>query len=200
MKTAFFLLSLMVCLSCGDKKPEAISGNSELENVLENKIPVHDFEALSVLLNKNNDTTYVVNFWATWCKPCIKELPAFEKLNADYATQKVKVLLVSLDFPEKLESQVIPFIEKQNIKSEVVLLDDADANSWIPKVSPEWSGAIPATLIYKKGNTNFMDAASLLPNLKPNLKQFYNFHQHENKEFYSHKHLGPSGFCCFNRL
>lgn len=170
MKTAFFLLSLMVCLSFGDKKPEAISQNSELENVLESKIPVYDFEALSVWLNKTNDTTYVVNFWATWCKPCIKELPAFEKLNTEYGSQKVKVLLVSLDFPEKLESQVMPFIEKQNIKAEVVLLDDADANSWIPKVSPEWSGAIPATLIYKKGERKFYERSFTFAELETELK------------------------------
>ncbi len=170
MKTHLFLLLLVFCLSCGDKKPEAISENSNLENTLINNIPIYDFEELSLWLNKNNDTTYVVNFWATWCKPCIKELPAFEKLNSDYAPQKVKVLLVSLDFPDKLEGQVIPFIEKQNIKSDVVLLDDADANSWIPKVSPEWSGAIPATLIYKKGDRKFYERTFTFAELETELK------------------------------
>ena len=109
------------------------------------------------LLNKNNDTTYVVNFWATWCKPCVKELPAFEKLNKKYESKKLKVLLVSLDFPKQLESKVIPFVEDRNIKSEVILLKDPDANKWIPKVDSSWTGAIPATLIYKADNRKFYE-------------------------------------------
>ena len=67
----------------------------------------------------------------------------------------MKVVLVSLDFIDKMESQVVPFLKKNNIQSEVVLLDDADANSWIPKVSPQWSGAIPATVIYQNDTRKF---------------------------------------------
>jgi hypothetical protein len=62
----------------------------------------------------------------------------------------VQVILVSLDFTNQIESRLIPFIEKHNLKAKVILLDDPDANTWIDKVSPEWSGAIPATVI-KKG-------------------------------------------------
>ena len=45
---------------------------------------------------------YLIDFWATWCKPCIKELPAFEELNARYQDKGLKVVLVSLDFPDIL--------------------------------------------------------------------------------------------------
>lgn len=119
-------------------------------------IKVLDYSGLAPLLAKENDTTYVVNFWATWCKPCINELPAFEKLRENYSNEKVKVLLVSLDFPDKLETQVIPYVRK-HLKSEVILLDDADANNWIPKISKKWSGAIPATIIYKNKNRIFYE-------------------------------------------
>ena len=143
--------------SCTDKKTEATSQAVIKENIKNNdedftpiKVVSLNFEELQKKYFQNkNDTTYVINFWATWCKPCVKELPYFEKIAWDYSDKNVKVLLVSLDFPDKIESQVIPFMEKNNIKSEVVLLDDPDANSWIPKVSPDWSGAIPATVIYK---------------------------------------------------
>lgn len=111
-------------------------------------IPVMNFEEFKPWLHKENDSIYVVNFWATWCAPCVREIPAFEKLNAQYKDQKVKVLLVSLDFPNQLENRVIPFIERHQMKSTVFLLDDPNANAWIDKVSPEWSGAIPATMIY----------------------------------------------------
>jgi thiol-disulfide isomerase/thioredoxin len=121
-------------------------------------IPVYNFEGLDrAILQKNNDTTYVVNFWATWCKPCVKEMPYFEQLGEKYAKDRVKVIFVSLDFPDRLESQVVPFIEKNNIRSEVVLLDDDDANSWIPKVSDQWQGAIPATLMFSNVKRAFYE-------------------------------------------
>lgn len=137
-------------------------------------IPSYDFDQLTAeVFSKQNDTTYVVNFWATWCKPCVEELPAFEKLQATYATSNpVKVVLVSLDFPQKVESQVIPFIEKHQIQSQVILLDDADANGWIPKVDTTWSGAIPATLIFDKNVKQFYERSFTYEQLETELKPF----------------------------
>lgn len=111
-------------------------------------VPVYDYEGFEKYLESYDDSkTLVVNFWATWCIPCVKELPYFEEAHAYYKDTDVKVILVSLDFDTQLESRVIPFLKKKEIKSTVVLLDDPDANSWIDKVSPDWSGAIPATLV-----------------------------------------------------
>lgn len=118
-------------------------------------VKVKNFEQLKPLLHHQNDTLYVVNFWATWCAPCIQEVPYFEQIGQKYKDKKVKVLMVSMDFPNQLESRVIPFIEKQNMKNEVVLLDDPRQNKWIPQVDEEWTGALPATLIYKKGHRQF---------------------------------------------
>jgi thiol-disulfide isomerase/thioredoxin len=109
-----------------------------------------NFDQLEPYLNKNNDTIYLVNFWATWCAPCIKELPAIEKVEQKYANKKFKVLLVSLDFQKDLESRLNPFIKSKNIVSDVFLLNDPDQNRWIDKVDPNWSGEIPFTLIYGK--------------------------------------------------
>lgn len=95
------------------------------------------------------DTTYVVNYWATWCGPCVKELPYFEELHKKYNGQAFKQILVSLDSPKKVESKVVPFMNKNKIESEVVLLADGKYNNWIDLVDPSWSGAIPITLIIK---------------------------------------------------
>jgi thiol-disulfide isomerase/thioredoxin len=100
-----------------------------------------------------------VNFWATWCKPCVKELPAFEKLNEVYANDKVKVLLVSLDFIKHFETKVKPFVAEKNLKSDVILLNDPRSNQWIDKVSKEWSGAIPATVIYRGKDRLFYEGS-----------------------------------------
>ena len=121
------------------------------------KVPIVDFSAIKPLLEKSNDTTYVINFWATWCAPCIKELPYFEKLNSEYADQKVKVILVNLDFPTHYETRLIPFLEEKKIQSQVIMLDDPDANRWINEVDTRWSGSIPATVIYKKTNRKFFE-------------------------------------------
>ena len=98
-------------------------------------------------ISNNSDTTYIVNFWATWCSPCVKELPDFDSIHQLFADKKVKVILVTMDFKEELNSKVIPFIKQKNIKAEVDLLDEINGNYFIPKISESWSGAIPATLI-----------------------------------------------------
>ncbi|MCB0442848.1 MAG: redoxin domain-containing protein [Flavobacterium sp.] len=180
MKLLSLILFVLMFQSCLDKKSETTSEVAMKENIQTNEDDFNSKKVVSLnfdeleqrYLQKNNDSIYIINFWATWCKPCIKELPAFEKLASDYSDKKVKLLLVSLDFPDKLESQVIPFIKKNNIQSEVVLLDDADANSWIPKVSPQWSGAIPATVIYKKEDRKFYEQSFTFEVLETELKTF----------------------------
>jgi thiol-disulfide isomerase/thioredoxin len=117
------------------------------------KVAVYKIDNLLKRIHNNSDTLYIVNFWATWCKPCVAELPDFEKINAEYKTQKVKVLLVSMDFKEDIAKKLKPFIQKNNTVSEVVLLDELSGNEFIDKVSKQWGGAIPATLFTKKNNT-----------------------------------------------
>lgn len=94
-----------------------------------------------------NDTTYIINFWATWCAPCIKELPNFVQLQKQYNTDKLKVILVSMDFKSKLESSVQPFVKRNKIPLEVMLLDEKDQGAVIDQVDKSWSGALPGTLI-----------------------------------------------------
>jgi len=120
-------------------------------NVSSQEIAVFEkFSDFQHLLKKNNDTTYAINFWATWCKPCVKELPEFEEINQHFKNSKFKMILVSLDFDSQLDSKVRPFVKNQNLQSQVVLLADTKQNDWIDKVNTEWSGSIPVTVIYNK--------------------------------------------------
>ncbi len=100
------------------------------------------------ILKHDDDKIHVINFWATWCAPCIKELPYFEELQTKYP-EKYEVILVSLDFKNQYESRLIPFVKKKNYNSRVVMMGDPKANDWIDRVDPSWSGAIPATYIYR---------------------------------------------------
>lgn len=122
-------------------------------------------DKLNERLEKGRDTTFVVNFWATWCAPCIKELPHFEKLQQDKKSEKLKVLLVSVDFKSRLEKSVIPFVKKRGLKNEVYLLDEKDQQVYIDKIDKTWSGAIPATLFVKGLNRKFMETEFTFPSL-----------------------------------
>ena len=112
-------------------------------------------DLISELLDHlDEDKTYVINYWATWCKPCVEELPLFEQITMSGDTS-VEVILVSLDFPHQLESKFKPFLQERDLRSKVVLLLDGKYNDWIDKVDDSWSGAIPATLYIHNTNTYF---------------------------------------------
>lgn len=89
---------------------------------------------------------YVVNFWATWCKPCVAELPAFDKVSREFRGQHVKFILVNIEGEDSREKKIEPFVRKMGLDPDVVILLDQKPHIWIDKVDPSWSGAIPATL------------------------------------------------------
>lgn len=124
--------------------------------ILAQKVVAYDnFSALEKEVLSDKNTIYVVNFWATWCAPCVKELPYFEKLNSE--NKSIKVVLVSLDFKDQFESKLLPFVKNRKINSEVVLLTDKDYNTWLPMIDKDWSGSIPATLIIKNDKKFFAE-------------------------------------------
>ena len=168
MKYFIIVLSLFTLVSCKKNNPE--KENVQKENDL---IEVYNYEQLEKFLQSGQNRTYVVNFWATWCKPCIKELPYFEEIQVKYQGD-IKVILVSLDFPSKLESQLIPFVADKNIQSQVVLLDDPHENEWIPKVDTTWSGALPATLIMKGEKRVFYERSFTKEELENEILKFKN--------------------------
>lgn len=164
MKYFILVLALITLLSCQEKRVKKLSDN---EN---SKIEIYDFIGLEPLLTAEDDRTYVINFWATWCKPCIEELPYFEDLQAE--NKDIKVILISLDFPDKLESQLKPFIVEKKLKSQVVLLDDPYENEWIPKIDSTWSGAIPATLIFNRSKRIFYERSFTKISLMEEIEKF----------------------------
>lgn len=113
------------------------------------------FDDFQKAIIKEDDNVYVINFWATWCAPCIKELPFFEKLSTN--NTNVKVILVSLDSRKDLDKKLIPFIKRKKITAQVILLSDKDYNSWLPKIDKNWSGSIPATLILNGKKQSFIE-------------------------------------------
>ncbi|OUR99311.1 thioredoxin [Flavobacteriales bacterium 33_180_T64] len=172
MKYAFFIV-VIVSLSFGNVTHKLNFSEDLTSETSHDSLKVVDFNGLEKYLSrKDPNKTYVVNFWATWCAPCVKELPYFEQLNAEYSDNQVEVVLVSLDFPRQIESKLKPFLKKKGVKSEVVVLNDVDSNTWIPKVDENWSGAIPATIIYNKKRKVFYERSFNYQELETELQQF----------------------------
>jgi len=131
------------------------------------KIKIYNsFNEISEILKPKGDTTLFINFWASWCKPCVEELPAIEKVRNEYSNKKIKFLLVCLDDPSKIENMVLPLLKRLDIKAHVVLLDDTDYNSWIDKIDPSWSGAIPGSLIINQNGKKFYEKSFTYAELK----------------------------------
>jgi thiol-disulfide isomerase/thioredoxin len=132
------------------------------------------FGQLAPRLTTPSDTIFVVNFWATWCAPCVAELPFLEQLSQQYKDKKVKVLLVSLDHKTQVATKVIPFIQKKNLSLEVVVLSEKDPNKWVYKVDSTWSGSIPATLVFDKSKRQFYERSfDHFEDLEAVLKYFF---------------------------
>jgi thiol-disulfide isomerase/thioredoxin len=114
-------------------------------NIDEREVEVIKIEGLKSLLNEADHKVHIINFWATWCKPCVKELPRFVEASRNHPD--ISFSFVTLDFVEDLDTKVYPFLEKRNLNLRVLLMDEVDYNLWIDIVDPSWSGAIPATLM-----------------------------------------------------
>ncbi|HEY3875783.1 MAG TPA: TlpA family protein disulfide reductase [Candidatus Kapabacteria bacterium] len=134
MKLFGFAMMLLIGIVCS-------------EPLLAQSAKVIHFDQLSSMLERQNDTTYIFNFFATWCEPCVEEFPFFQQFSSEHRGEKVRVIFVSLDFKKAFRTHLLPFLKKHKVKNETVLLDAPDYNSWIDKVDSSWDGNLPATLI-----------------------------------------------------
>jgi len=146
---SFLLAALSPSIKENYLRPE-VAGDSLSVQVL-------NYDQLKPLLHSNSDTTFVVNFWATWCSPCVQELPFFLALDSMYRNEPFRLILVSLDFKKDYLRKLQPFVVERKLERNVVVLEDNRSDYWIDDIDKSWSGAIPATLVYKKGQRLFME-------------------------------------------
>lgn len=123
------------------------------------QITSYKAEDLMKRVEQGGDTLFIINFWATWCGPCIKELPEFDDLANHYKGKPVKILLVSLDFKNDYPAKIQKFVTKKKLQHEIAWLNETNANEFIPKIENEWQGSIPATLLImpSKGYRRFYE-------------------------------------------
>jgi thiol-disulfide isomerase/thioredoxin len=141
-------------------------------NLFSQKIWIYeDFKNQHV---QSPDTVYVINFWATWCSPCVKELPAFEKNVQTFKDKPVQFYFLSLDFGGNAHEKANSFLDKNGYSFDSYLTTDKNANEWIPKVDKSWSGAIPATVIYKDQKKYFHEGTLTEETLKNQIQLMFN--------------------------
>lgn len=158
MKAFFYALIVVSLVAC--------------EQQVQQSAQIIDLEEFTQIIeNSSSDKIQVINFWATWCKPCVEELPAFEKIQSNYS-EEVEVILISLDDEKNLEQLVNPFLASNNIQSQVKLMTHPYAAEWIPLVDPHWDGAIPVTLIKHKSNQRFYNQSFTYDELEAAIEPF----------------------------
>lgn len=108
---------------------------------------------------KKSETPVIINFWATYCIPCIEEIPYFQDLVKKYDSTGIKLLLVSLDFENFYPDKIRKFANKQKFTAAIVWLDETNADYFCPKIDSAWSGVMPATLFVnnKSGYRSFFE-------------------------------------------
>lgn len=142
------VLVALICFSFILKKDTNSAKNNQIVTLI-------DENQLIELTQKEDDSLYIINFWATWCAPCVRELPYFNAAHKKYTNSddKVSMKLISMDFDTQLEERVIPFFERKNFMDYAMdkyLITSMDYDNWMSKIDKDWSGSIPATLFYNK--------------------------------------------------
>jgi len=143
-KNWFFLLVLIAVIN---------------KNIYSQNIQVIKFDALKQYVYNKSDTVYVVNFFASWCKPCIKEMPELLSFAKAIKNSNIKLVFVSLDLKND-QGKLLQIVQQYNLQN-VYLLNESNANNWINKIDKHWSGAIPATLIIKRGKNKKLIADAI---------------------------------------
>ena len=107
------------------------------------KVKITDLEKVI----SESKTPLIINFWATWCKPCIEEIPYFQKEVQEHSKDSVQLILVSVDYEEEFPAGIASTAKKRKFTFPILWLDETNADYFCPKIDPQWSGSVPATLL-----------------------------------------------------
>jgi thiol-disulfide isomerase/thioredoxin len=117
----------------------------------------------TLIKNQGTDKLLLVNFWATWCGPCMEEFPELEKMVRMYAERQVDIVTVSVNSPDE-QKLVLGFLKKQHAFNRNLLLNSNDSADAVAAFGPGWKGAVPFTALI---GTNGQTLYSIQGDLKP---------------------------------
>jgi thiol-disulfide isomerase/thioredoxin len=146
----FSLLIFLLVLGCGKKAQD--SKNKRINSLLEKtnfvqSVDSIDSNGFSKLIQNRNGKVLFLNIWATWCLPCIEEFPDIIKLSKSFENQNLEVVGISVDYPDEVQSKIIPFLKKHEVPFKVFVANFAKDEELINMLDKKWNGAIPATFI-----------------------------------------------------
>lgn len=150
MKTVLLLLSFALAFNSFGQVNSSIISTIEVDELISQT-------------SNTSDTIYIVNFWATWCAPCVEEIPEFNKIAQHYKNQPVKVVMANLDFASQRAQTVPNFLNNHEVTHPIYFVNTPRGGGWIDRVDPNWSGAIPATLIVLKKKQTFIEGSLVYP-------------------------------------
>lgn len=147
MKLIIYLTIVFIFVGCGEKQtPQTTISSAAPE------IEIVNLEVVQKLISDRNGKPLFINFWATWCAPCVEEFPDIVELSEKKGEQ-IDFVAISLDSESDLDKKVKQFVKKNNVNFKVLLLKESDVYPLLDWINDEWRGAIPATFIYdKNGN------------------------------------------------
>ncbi|RIK75775.1 hypothetical protein DCC62_12660 [candidate division KSB1 bacterium] len=150
MRTAIILLFLTLIVACGGE--ETGRGNQRAESTDAAAAAVPSVRTITLpelqrLIQDRNGKHLVLNMWATWCVPCKEEFPDLSSL-AENAGDTADVVGISLDYPDEIDSRVIPFLRQNPVSFSIYVADVANQDNFINSLNQNWSGALPTTFIY----------------------------------------------------
>ncbi len=112
-----------------------------------------DETGLPQLITQARGNVVLLNFWATWCEPCVEEFPALMRIAQQFEPQGLQVVFVSIDEPEDIDGKVLPFLKAQGVVFRTYIKHTKDDEAFINAIDTKWSGALPATFIYDTHGT-----------------------------------------------
>ncbi|MEW4567018.1 redoxin domain-containing protein [Tautonia sp. JC769] len=109
-----------------------------------------DLDGVAELAKNDSDDLLLVNLWATWCGPCVAELPEFVEMNRMYRGRDFKLITISLDDSDA-QSKALEVLTEHHVSATNYLLDAADRDAFAEALDPEWPGPVPYTLLIAPG-------------------------------------------------
>jgi peroxiredoxin len=129
-------------------------------------IEMIDEAGLKELVKNNSDKLRLINVWATWCGPCVREFSSFITINRMYRNRDFEFISISADDPEK-KDKALQFLQKQQASNTNYLFSIDDKYKLIDAIDSAWKGALPYTILIEPGgkivyrNDGIIDEAAL---------------------------------------
>lgn len=143
------LLSLLAFLACHGRPAPPSSEPDRIAQETPPSAEVVSVPRLAEMIQQSRDRVVVVNFWATWCAPCIEEMPELAAFYREYK-DRLTFLSVSVDDPTVLtDGRLASFISKLDLPFHIYLLDNRDPEAVGASFGLEFN-TVPVTLVYDR--------------------------------------------------